>query len=145
LKDIAKIVKKNGLAAFRIYAAPEKAENVEAVVYAAAHGKIGSFHAFKWRFAMALTAKNNNANIKVAAIYREFQELVPDRELFAQQSGFSLAAINTIDVYAGSDTVYSFPTLSQVRAVTEKYITELAVTHGSYELSECCPVVTFRV
>ena len=52
----------------RLFVAPEpgEIEAVEDVIEAAECGAIGTFHAFKWRLAHALTARRGDANVPVA-------------------------------------------------------------------------------
>ena len=138
LKSQAKII-------FRVFTAPEESENVDGVFNAAFAGGIGSFHAFKWRLAMAMVAENGEANIKVGQIYKVFNDRILEREKLAKASGWLRQDIDTIDVYEDSDVVYSFPTLAQLRMASSELVEEVSITHGNYELAECCPVITLRL
>jgi SAM-dependent methyltransferase len=129
----------------RVFARPDAEETCAAVLAAAFAGRIGNFHAFKWRFAMALVARNRHPDIGVADIHREFDAWVPDRDALALGAGWTRAAIDTIDVYRGSDAVYSFPTLEEWRVVAARHGRELACAHGRYELAERCPLLLHRM
>ena len=136
-----------GLLLLRVFCTPEQAETPHAVLAAARRGDIGSFHAFKWRLAMAIVAQQgaDDANICVDRIYRQFQELVTDRAQLAASAGWLAADLDTIDVYRDSPTIYSFPTRSQLRAALPDYFEEIGSGSGSYELAERCPVIALRL
>lgn len=141
-KQLKKVLKKNAKIIFRVFTSPPSAENIEDVVTAALNGEIGSFHAFKWRLAMAVAAFSNNANIAVVKIYEAFASYFPNREELAKASGWPLADINTIDVYKGSDVVYSFPTLAELRKAVSPIFREVSLANANYELSDRCPIIT---
>jgi hypothetical protein len=134
------------LLVLRVFCTPEQGETPEAVLAAARQGGIGSFHAFKWRLAMAIVAGQGDPNIRVHDIREQFQALVAeaDRAELAAAAGWLAADIDTIDVYRDSPTVYSFPTRSQLRAALPSYCEEIGSGSGTYELAERCPVIAFR-
>ncbi|NHZ96938.1 class I SAM-dependent methyltransferase [Massilia sp. CCM 8734] len=131
--------------ALRVFTAPDRPETPDQVADAAMRGAIGSFHAFKWRLAMALVAQAGEPNIAVSDIRAAFDRLLPERGMLAARAGWPRADIDTIDAYCGSSAVYSFPTLAQLRASIPAAYQELGVFHGSYELAQCCPIVALRL
>ena len=134
-----------GLVVLRVFCTPEQGETPEAVLAAARRGGIGSFHAFKWRLAMAMVAQQGDATIAVERIGQRFGQLVPDRAGLAALAGWPAADIDTIDVYRDSTVAYSFPTRAQLRLALPDYCEEIGSAHGSYELAECCPVIALRM
>ena len=142
-------VRDGGLVLLRVFCTPEpdQAETPAAVLEAARAGAIGSFHAFKWRLAMALVARQPqaNPNIAVRAIHQHFDAVVPDRGQLAIAAGWPVADIDTIDVYRDSALTYSFPTRTALRAVLPDYCTEIGSASGTYELAERCPVIALRL
>lgn len=139
--ELRKVLKPGGKVLFRMFASPDEAESVTDVRDAALGGRIGSFHAFKWRLAMAMAAEAGNPNVDVIAIHKTFNRLLPDRQRLALASGWSAEDIATIDVYRGSVAVYSFPTLAQLRLTIPQGFRETGVEQGSYELAERCPTL----
>lgn len=131
--------------ALRVFSAPEHPETPQQVLDDALCGAIGSFHAFKWRLAMALVAQAGDPNIAVSAIGEAFGRLAPSRDTLAQLAGWPRADIDTIDAYRSSPAVYSFPTLAQLRAAIPAGFEEVGVFYGSYELAQCCPVIALRL
>lgn len=128
----------------RVFAAPERAETPAMVLQAALRRQIGSFHAFKWRLAMAVTAERGHPDLPVAHLYQRFAMLVPERAALAGATGWSADEIGTIEVYRGSGLSYSFPTLAQLQQSLPAYCHQLSVACGSYELAERCPVIALR-
>ncbi|MDQ1923222.1 class I SAM-dependent methyltransferase [Massilia pseudoviolaceinigra] len=131
--------------ALRVFTAPERHETPGQVVDDALRGAIGSFHAFKWRLAMALVAQAGDPNIAVTAICNAVDLRLPDRDTLAVRAGWPRADIDTIDAYRGSLALYCFPTLAQLRATIPAAYEELGIFHGSYELAQCCPIVALRL
>ncbi len=133
--------------ALRLFIRPDTAETPEAACEAAFTRKIGNFHAFKWRLAMAMVGSvgpANQTNIKVASIRDTFNQLLPDRAALAHASGWPLADINTIDVYRDAIASYSFPTLSQMRECIPASLKINDVLYGRYELAACCPIIVME-
>jgi SAM-dependent methyltransferase len=137
-------LKPGALLVARIFTAPALGETFAAVVVDAYAQRIGSFHAFKWRFAMALVEHNRNPNICVADIYREFNAWIPDRQTLAESSGWPGSVIDTIDVYRDSAAIYSFPTAEEWSVIAARYSEEVSCVTGNYELAERCPIFAQR-
>lgn len=145
-ENLARVVRAGGRCALRVFVTPDPCEPLEAVHDAVLAGEIGSFHAFKWRLAMALVAPGGDPNIAVADILEGFNRMFPDRALVARAAGWATDEIDTIDVYRNSAEVYSFPTMTQIRAaVPAAFINLRQVSSGTYELAERCPLVIMDV
>lgn len=138
------VLKPHGKILVRVFASPDKTESCAEVCHEAINGKIGSFHAFKWCLAMAMTAESGGPNISVAEIHKLFNRLLPDREQLAKSTGWSHEDIATIDAYCGSTARYSYPTLSQLRWVLPQCLKETGLLQGSYELAERCPTLVLE-
>ncbi|NHZ92766.1 methyltransferase type 11 [Massilia sp. CCM 8733] len=131
--------------ALRVFAAPEWPETPQQVADDALRGAIGSFHAFKWRLAMALAGQAGDPDIAVGTIGEAVGRLAPERDALAQRAGWPRADIDTIDAYRGSVAVYSFPTLAQLRCAIPAGFEEIGVFYGTYELAQCCPIIALRL
>jgi SAM-dependent methyltransferase len=137
--ELARVLRPGGRVALRLFAAPAEPESLAEVAAALHAGRIGSFHALKWRLAMA--AQPGEHNLPVTDILRAFDEVVPDRAALAAATGWPTDVIASIDVYRGSALVYSFPTRGEVRAALAPAL-ELEHFHQpSYELGDRCPTV----
>jgi SAM-dependent methyltransferase len=145
LGQLARVIEPGGLFVTRVFMAPERSESVADVVELGRKGDIPVFNAFKWRLAMAQVAEAGNPNIAVTAIRGAFDRAYPDRAALAASSGWDPEDIETIDAYANSSDVYSFPTLSQLRtAVPSSFPDVQIVNAGTYALAERCPLVVMR-
>jgi SAM-dependent methyltransferase len=139
------ILKPGGRAVFRTFATPEEGESVDAVADRAWAGRAGNFHGFKWQLAMAVVSGGGDANIGVTAIRDVFNIVFPDRNALSAATGWSLEDIATIDVYENSPDVYSFATLSQLRAVVPKSFPRIYIEAvGSYPLADRCPFLVLE-
>ncbi len=138
-EELARVLAPDGRVALRLFAAPPAPESLAEVGAALHAGRIGSFHALKWRVAMAVQPASRN--VPVVDILGGFDELVPDRAALAAATGWPLEVIDAIDVYRGSSLVYSFPTRAEVRAALAPVL-ELSEFHQpGYELGERCPTI----
>ena len=138
--QVRRVLAPGGRLALRVFARPAEWETCAAVCADAMRARIGSFHAFKWRLAMAMAAEAGGSNVRVAEIRLVFMRLLPDREQLAAASGWNAEDIGTIDAYKDATASYSFPLLSEVRASFAQYFREIDLMYGSYELSERCPM-----
>lgn len=129
-----------GRAVFRCFIRPDVAEPVSSVVAAVLQGGVGSFHALKWRLAMALVDPVD-ASVAVADIHRAFDTNFPSRLALSQVTGWPQEQIDTIDAYRCSATRYTFPSLSQMREQCRPWCEVVSMEQGGYELAERCPTL----
>lgn len=141
-EQLARIVQPAGRFVVRAFLTPDPCESFDAVRDETMNGGIRSFHAFKWRLAMALVAETGDPNIEVVKIRDAFDRKFPARADIAKATGWDPKDIDTIDVYEGSSEVYSFPTFAQFCSVIPDTFTNVhQVPSGTYELAERCPLV----
>ncbi|TPL90390.1 class I SAM-dependent methyltransferase [Mesorhizobium sp. B2-3-12] len=140
--EIARVLKPGRRAAIRVFARPETADHLRGIQALVLAGGVENFHALKWRIAMACTTDDCDNSVDVQAIRATFDRLFPDREVLAARTGWSMASINTIDVYAGSETKYSFATLAMLVDEASAWFGKVRVVpSGSYPLAERCPLL----
>jgi SAM-dependent methyltransferase len=136
--ELSRVVAPGGSLVLRLFATPSDGEPLVAVAAALRAGAIGSFHALKWRIAMAL-AVTPTRSVAVAEIVRAFDQMVPDRDALPWPAD----VVGTIDHYRGSGAVYSFPTRAEaVAALGPDLVVERSVT-PRYELGDRCPTLVF--
>ncbi|RWQ29397.1 MAG: class I SAM-dependent methyltransferase [Mesorhizobium sp.] len=142
LGEIARVLKPGRRAAIRVFAGSETFEDLQDIKAQALAGGIENFHALKWRIAMACTTSDSDRAINVQVIRDAFDETFPDRAALAARTGWSMASIGTIDVYAGSQTTYCFATLAMLVDEAGDWFDEVRVVpSGSYPLAERCPLL----
>lgn len=104
--------------------------------------RIGNFHVLKWRVAMAIQAHDC---VRLGSIHDAYLSIVPDARRLTDELGWDPAVLGTIDVYRGSDTCYSFPTVEAVVGMLARRHRELAREVPDYELGDRCPTLVLRV
>jgi SAM-dependent methyltransferase len=144
LATVVRALAPQGILSMRYFCRPEVSETLAAVVADLETGRIGNFHILKWRLAMALHGSATEG-VSVGVIWETFNAAVSDRDALAADLGWPRAAIDTIDVYRGVDTRYFFPTLVEIRELTEPLFQELSVDVPGYELGDRCPTVFYEV
>lgn len=140
--ELARVLAPGGVLVTRLFVSPPAREALGAVAEDLRAGAIHSFHALKWRLAMAVTPEDRN--VPVTAIRDAFDALVPDRAALARASGWAPAVIDTIDAYRGSARVYAFPTLAETRAALGEHLVEIGCHTPGYELGDRCPSLVLR-
>ena len=85
---------------------------------------------------------DGDPDIAVVDILAAFDRTFPDRAALVEATRWHPGAVATIDVYAGSREVYSFPTATQLLdAVPPGWGEPRFVASGTYELAERCPLL----
>jgi hypothetical protein len=142
LNEIARVARPAAMVAVRVYCTPEATETLEEARALALSGREISFHALKWRIAMALTAARRDANLFVADIRTSFDLTFPDRNELAEKTGWHRQVIDTIDNYRDSAVAYSFPTETQLlSALDGRFAAARLMPNGPYALAERCPIL----
>jgi SAM-dependent methyltransferase len=141
LREAANVLIPGGRFVCRVFSSPETGETLETVRGAVASGEIRGVHALKWRLAMAIAQQRGEPNVPVLEIRDQFERWFPNRESLAETSGWPRDEIDSIDMYAGSNAIYSFATRRQLLEIVPPEFTNARfVEAGSYELAERCPL-----
>ncbi|MDH5387464.1 MAG: hypothetical protein OEY06_03325 [Gammaproteobacteria bacterium] len=135
-------LKKNGIFIMRFFTQLEEKESSDHVFSELLAGKIGSFHAFKWRLAMSLQ-KSSQQGICLNDIYNAWQQAEIDHEQLSSMTGWSHDAIETISLYANKENRFSFATLAEILEVFETDFVKESIYFPQYELGERCPIISF--
>jgi SAM-dependent methyltransferase len=141
LRELERALKPSGTLCLRCFIAPEVPESLADICDDVAQGKVFSFHALKWRLAMALST-GHDQNVVVHRIFQCFQSLFPDRFALERVTGWPQSVINTIDVYRDSDTLYTFFTLAALERLALPWFKVQDIEYPDYELAGRCPTLT---
>ena len=136
LRACAEALAPGGRVLLRLFERPPTCETV-AAVFATTAG--GSFHAFKWRLAMAVQGPHAERGVALDDIWQAWRAHAPDSAAFAAAQGWPQAAVATIDAYRGQDTRYNFPTATEVEAACAPWFLLDHCSVAPYELGERCP------
>lgn len=132
-----------GLVHLRVFVSPAVRESLEDVAADLRAGGIRSFHALKWRVAMAVPTTLERGTV-LDEVWRAFRSICPDDDAVAAQIGCDRATVETIHTYRGSPAAYTFPTLAEIRAAFASRFVEESIVTPSYELGDRCLSFTFR-
>jgi len=140
--ELRRVAADNALVAMRHFLRPERLESVNGIVDDLRQKRIGNFHVFKWRLAMALHGPLEEG-VRLGDVWDAWRDLVPDPQPLAADLGWPLEIINTIQNYRNVDTRYTFPTLDEARALAVDF--DIVAVHvPAYELGERCPTLVMR-
>jgi len=143
--EMARVLAQGGVLALRVFAKPEYPEAIGEIHEHVMRRGIASFHAFKWRLAMAVVAREGNPNIAATSIRDNFDRMFYDSHALAAATGWPMADIETIDAYKGSPDVYSFPTIGQFKsAIPDSFRAIRIMDSGNYELADRCPLLVME-
>jgi SAM-dependent methyltransferase len=142
LAELHRILRPGGLFLYRHFAQGDPRESVAAVLEAARRGGIGSFHAFKWRIAMAIQGDSANGACQ-NDIWETWHSSGIDPRVLPQP-GWSTSAVSTIDFYKGKSARLFFPTLDELRLLMARDYQGFEARAPHYELGERCPTIAAR-
>lgn len=145
LREVARVLKPEGSLIARVFCRPAAAESADDIGQDVQLGRAGSFHALKWRIAMAALREPASSDIAVGAIRDAVVAQYPDRDALCRTTGWSRAEVDTLDVYDGSSVVYNFPTEAAIFALLQQWFATVEIIRcGSYPLAERCPLLVAR-
>jgi SAM-dependent methyltransferase len=143
--EMARVLMQGGVLALRVFARPEYPEAIGEIHEHVMRRGIASFHAFKWRLAMAVVSRSGDPNIAVTDIRDNFDRMFYDRRALSDATSWPMEDIETIDAYKGSSDVYTFPTVGQFKSVIPDTFRNIRVLDsGTYELADRCPVLVME-
>lgn len=138
--ELARVLKPDGRCVVRLFVRPEQPETIGAVVDDLRRGRIGNFHIFKWRLAMAVPA-GEEFDVRLGDIWSAWEDTGVDPVNLAADNDWPLTSVETIRAYRDNDTRYTFLPLAVMRQRTAPYFVELGHYVQGYELAERCPTI----
>lgn len=137
--ELRRVLSANGRCIVRCFVQAETPEPIGRVLEDLARGRVGAFHAFKWRLAMALQP-NAERGVVLADVWDALQAAEPDSTALSLRIGWPTEVVRTIDAYRGVGTRYWFPSAEALRdLLSTAGFTILDVIYPAYELGERCP------
>jgi SAM-dependent methyltransferase len=138
--ELARVLAPGGRLGLRLFVRPAAGESPERVLADLEAGRIGNFHVFKWRLAMALVDVST-ATVAVSEIWQAWKDSGLQAAGLAAGLNWSRPEIETIEAYRDASARYTFPSLDQVRSVLSVNFRELDCRTPGYELGERCPTL----
>lgn len=127
----------------RCFVAPEIPEPADTVIDDLLKRRIGSFHAFKWRLAMAIQ-RGVAYGVRLGEVWDYWERQGISTGDLVRLLGWPPQEIATIDAYRDVNTRYTFPTLSELNRLLSGYFKEVACEIPPYELGSRCPIIVLR-
>lgn len=137
-REVVRALKPAGRFVVRLFVSPERRETPQAVFDDLLGGRIGNFHIFKWRLAMAVQSRPEEG-VRLGDIWTTWNSSAIDPQFLINAFGWPASAVGTIEAHCGVNERFTFPTLTEVRAILHEYFCELGALVPSYELGERCP------
>ncbi len=141
--SLRRALRPDGLLVMRCFLLPERGERVGKVWADLEAGRIGSFHVFKWRFAMALQPEPE-AGVALAEIWEAWSRGPLTPEQVRERTGWPDAAVATMDLYRGGEHRFHFATEAGLLDALAGTFRLESRHQPSYELGERCPILAFR-
>lgn len=138
-----RVLRPQGMLVVRCFVQPPERESLDELFQELAAGQIGSFHAFKWRLAMALQ-DDCRQGVRMCDIWTAWRAAGIDQPQLLARTRWPQAAVDTLDLYQGHDGRLNFPTLAEHRELFSAAFEELAIEVPHYELGERCPTLVYR-
>ena len=142
VRAVRRILRGGGIFLMRFFIRPDVAEPVDRVFDDLLNARIGDFHAFKWRLAMALQM-SSASGVRQQEIWQAWSHAAIDPSRLPQP-GWSGRAVSTIDLYEGKEARLYFPTVREFTALMAEAYTDIEVRYPTYELGERCPIIAAR-
>lgn len=133
-----------GIVISRFWVRPTKRETPDSVFEDLRANRIQSFHAFKFRLAMALQ-ENAETGVAVSEVLSAWKRACIDMESLLAMTGWQRETVDMIYLYEGKTSRLSFPDTAELAAVMSEYFDTLETRYLDYEMGDRCPIVTYRV
>ncbi|MFC1839980.1 hypothetical protein ACFL1N_10395, partial [Thermodesulfobacteriota bacterium] len=137
------VLKERGVFIMRFFLRSESRESSGNVFQELMKNRIGNFHVFKFRLAMALQ-EDVRKGVRHHDMWQAWKDAFIDKGELAKITGWAKEAINTIDQLEGLNTRLSFPTYMELKQVFSDIFTEIDMTIPKYEVGEHCPILVFE-
>ena len=124
----------------RVFVQPDEPESVQAVLADLEVGAIESFHAFKWRLAMALQ-KDAEAGVGVHEVWKIWDREGRSALHRAPEARWPEEVVRTIEAYRDLSARLHFPTLGDLRGTLREFFDEQRAVLPTYQLGERCPTL----
>ncbi len=100
-REVSRVFRPDGRFIMRFFVRPERPESLADILNDLRHGRIGNFHVFKWRLAMALH-RSFASGVAVADVWKAWKATGINTDTLVRDLGWSRSAIDTMDVYRAS-------------------------------------------
>ncbi len=142
-RNVRRVLADDGVFALRCFCRPEQPETPRQVLDDLESRRVRGFHAFKWRFVMAVHGRAANG-VRLADVWDCWKAEVRDAAALAARCGWPLESVRSLEIYRGSETRYLFSTVEESQRSLAPWFSLESQHVGRYELAERCPILVFR-
>jgi SAM-dependent methyltransferase len=142
-QELARVLRPGGHFIQRCFLRPEQPERAEQVFEDLLGGRVGSFEIFRRRLAMAMHRPDRVA-VSADEVWQAWHARVADTNQLAQRYGWPAQVFRNMDRWKGLRLRFPFPTLSEVRDMTQRHFELIECRYPDYEMGERCPMLVLR-
>lgn len=142
-RELARVLRAGGYLIQRCFLRPEQPEPVDQVFDDLLAGRVGSFEVFRRRLAMAIHRPGRIA-VSGDEVWQAWHERVADTDRLARSYGWPAQVFRSMDRWRGLRLRFPFPTLSEVRAMTQPDFEIIECRYPDYEMGDRCPMLVLR-
>jgi hypothetical protein len=142
-ESMIRVLDSAGILVLRTYLQSDVRERPEDVFESIFHPPHPTFHEFKFRLLMAVQ-QNSREGLVVNEVHRFWASLNVDPAELAARTGWDQTAIETMELYRGSPTVFVFPTRRELDSVFSEFFDEVSISTATSEVGKRCPIMVLR-
>jgi len=142
-REIHRILRHDGLLVIRFFVSADDTASPEQIHAQLLAGRIGNFHIFKFRLAIALQQSATDG-VCVGDVWENWNAQGYDVGELAARLNWQPETIRTIDAYRGMPARYTYPTVAEVEAALSPWFDRVAQYHHDYEFGENCPTLVMQ-
>ena len=144
LRQIRRVLEPGSMVILRHMVRPTQTPGVAEILERAAAGRIRTLGGLKHRVAQALQGCFMDGvmtcGIRSAILDSSLFRHDPDRRF-----PWSQESLSSLDYYVVEGASLCYPTLEELRCLTDADLEELSITYGNYEMSDLCPTIVYRL
>jgi SAM-dependent methyltransferase len=140
-REVARVLAPGSAFILRCFVRPDTRGDVEEITREVAKRAFPNSAPFRLGLCMMLC--EGDGSLLLGTLLERFNALFPDRTKLASMAGWPIDEVHRFDMDRGSTIQLTFPSLSELAAYAEPLFAIREVRHGSYNLAELCPTITF--
>ena len=144
LAHLTRIVRPGALLVTRTFTRPFRKEQIAELEQAARAGRAGSFHAFKFRLAMALQERAEDG-VSLHDIWALWQHLDSEIEGLSARNGWAPDVVGTIALFRDKQVRLTYPSREEfIDTLQGAELKLLESRMPGYEMGDRCPIMGWR-
>jgi SAM-dependent methyltransferase len=137
-REVHRVLRPDGEFCLRCFRRPDAPASIEALFEELLAGRFTNLDLFRWLLAMAMQG-DSRQGVSVNAVWRAWHAHVPDAAAHRQRLGWTDEALANMERWSRMETVYTFPTLGELRGLVAPHFELLDCDYPDYEWGEQFP------